>query len=334
MSDSNQERNKFWNYHPQLPLKFAPYYDRSFDLKASLIYAIKTWHPFNTQFLFLPLALVVWFYFTPSLERAAEFRFDWMFEIWLRNMVLITAIVTPLHLWLHTFNKQEKDLRYDKADLGEKDKRFLFGDQLYDNVFLTLTSGVLFWTLWESFMLWAYANGVATLITFESNPIWFIALLLFIPYWAIFFFDLQHRIMHSEFLYKHVHSWHHKNGSTGPWSGLAMHPVEHFVLMMDNILYLIVASHPIHVIYNLMFHGIGAPTSHVGFESLKIGKHFRINMGDFYHQIHHRFFDINFGAERSPLDKWQDTFHDGTNEGHKRFLQRRKEIRRARAKTV
>eukprot|EP00729_Bicosta_minor_P023580 gene23580-18820_t len=31
----------------------------------------------------------------------------------------------------------------------------------------------------------------------------------------------------GQFLYNNVHSLHHKSYITGPWSGLAMHPVEH-----------------------------------------------------------------------------------------------------------
>ena len=119
-----------------------------------------------------------------------------------------------------------------------------------------------FWTFWECFMWFAYANGWATMITFESNPIWFVALIVLIPIWAGFYFYTHHRVLHIGFLYRHVHSWHHRNINTGPWSGLAMHPVESFVLMTDTILFLLVPAHPIHVIFLLFHHGVGAPTSH------------------------------------------------------------------------
>ena len=110
-----------------------------------------------------------------------------------------------------------------------------------------------------------------------------------------------------------------------------MHPIEHVVLMADTLIYFVLAAHPVHIIYNLLFHGLGAPTSHSGFESVKIRGRFAIYMGDFYHQIHHRFFDINFGSRGSPLDLWADTYHDGSNESHRAFMQKRKAIRKARA---
>ena len=60
-----------------------------------------------------------------------------------------------------------------------------------------------------------------------------------------------------------------------------MHPVEHFLLMSDTLIFFLIASHPVHVIYDLIFHGIGAPLSHTGFDKLKLGKRIQLNVGDF-----------------------------------------------------
>ncbi|MFT5572821.1 MAG: lathosterol oxidase [Cryomorphaceae bacterium] len=317
----------FWNYHPEVPLKFAPYYDRPKSIRAIAKYWLNTWNPLGVQFIFLCIAILAWVYFTPTLESAIEFEFSWIFEIWLRNMLLILAVAGGLHLYLHTFEKQGSEFKYDKRQLGKKSRRFHFNNQNWDNMFWTLTSGVLLWTLWESLLLWAFANSYASLITLQSNPIWFVVLLAFIPLWSSVYFDLQHRVMHTKWLYKHVHNWHHKNGNTGPWSGLAMHPFEQLVLMSDTLIFFVIAAHPIHLIYSLMFHGLGAPTSHTGFEKLKIGKRVNISIGDFYHQLHHRFFDTNFGTLDSPWDKWSGNFHDGSMQGHAQFLLRRKASR-------
>ena len=66
------------------------------------------------------------------------------------------------------------------------------------------------------------------MITFDSNPVWFVALIVLIPIWAGLYFYAHHRVLHMGFMYRHVHAWHHRNINTGPWSGLAMHPVESF----------------------------------------------------------------------------------------------------------
>lgn len=323
-NSSEYTSDKFWNYHPKLPLKFAPYFDKPKNIKAITGHWLKGWRPLGTQCIFLVVAFLIWTFATPSLERTATFSLDWVFEIWLRDMMIMLVVVGSLHLYLHTFKVQGTELKYDKRELATSSKRFLFNNQNHDNIFLTLTGGVAFWVFWESLLLWAYANGYASLITFDSNPIWCVVLLLLIPIWSYHYFDMQHRIMHKDWLYKKVHYIHHKNGNMGPWSGLAMHPVEQFVLMSDTLIFMVVASHPIHAIYSLVFHGLGAPLSHTGFDKIKFGDRLTFNFGDFYHQLHHRFFDSNFGTLDTPFDLNHDCFHDGTMEGHRRFMAKRK----------
>lgn len=34
--------------------------------------------------------------------------------------------------------------------------------------------------------------------------------------------------------------------------------------------------------------------------------------GDFFHQLHHRYFECNYGTSEVPFDKWFGTFHDGS----------------------
>ena len=168
---------------------------------------------------YLGLAVLVWVFFTPSLTRTAEFRFDWIFEIWLRDMALMLLITGGTHLYLYTFKGQGNELKYDPRDLESNSKRFHFNNQNLDNIFWTLTTGVACWTFWEALLLWAYANGYAALITINTNPIWFVLVLLAIPWWTYFYFDVQHRILHTPFLYRHVHSWHHKTEMSGLGQG-------------------------------------------------------------------------------------------------------------------
>ncbi len=307
--------DKYWNYFPKLPLRMAPYFDRPKNIKSITLHVLNTWNPRRPPFWYLLLAILIWTFWTPSLARANSFSFDWIFEIWLRDMILMLVITGGSHLYLHTFEQQGTELKYDKKPLETNSKRFHFGNQTYDNMFWTLTTGIACWTFWESLLLWGFANGYASLITFDSNPVWFVALILIIPWWTYFYFDAQHRVLHTEFLYRHVHSWHHKNKNMGPWSGLAMHPVEQFILMSDTLIFFLISCHPVHVIYDSIFHGIGAPLSHTGYDKLKLGKRVQFDLGDFYHQLHHRFVDTNHGTQDTPFDLWYDTVHDGTQEG-------------------
>lgn len=323
---------KIWNYQPAPPVTLAPFYDWPPHPIAVVKHVLKTWNPLSERFVSLLVAVLIWCGFSPSLERTAELQLDWIMEIWLRNFLLVLTVAGGLHLYLHTFNRQGNDLRYDARDFARKSKIFHFGNQVWDNMFWTLTTGVFFWTAWEVAMMWAYANGVAPYMTFESNPVWFVVLILLIPYWASFYFYWMHRTIHWRPLYKYVHSWHHKNVVTGPWSGLAMHPVEHLLLFGDTLLYFVVASHPIHVIFNFMFHGIIAPTSHAGFDAVRLTKRQSFHLGDFFHQLHHRFIDCNYGTVETPWDRWFGTFHDGTPEGDRYINEMRRRAHDKRAK--
>ncbi len=322
-------RTRGWHYIPDIPLKQAPYFERPFSILQSLKYLAKVWRPFNLRFLLLILAIVSWVWFTPSLERAREFHLDWILQIGLRNLVIVLVVAGGLHLFLFKFAKQGDAEHYDSRPLAKKARVFHFNNQVWDNIFWTLCGSVPMGTLWESLLLWAYANGHATLISFGDNPVWFIVWILILPVWSGFHFYWYHRLGHIEPMYRWFHSWHHKNINTGPWSGHAMHPVEHVVLYSDLAIHFVVASHPIHVIFNAMLHTVGGPTSHCGFHRVKFARFFQLELGDFMHQLHHRYFDCNYGSYETPWDKVFGSFHDGTAEGDKLIQERRRKLHAA-----
>lgn len=317
---------KVWNYTPELPLKPAPYWDWPMRPLASLLYLLRSWNPLAQRFFFLVMAFAMWAWFTPSLERAETLAFGWIFEIWLRDLALFLIIAGGLHLALWKYRVQGDDYRYDMRPMAKGAKVFTFRNQVWDNMFWTLGPALLFATFWEALMWHAYANGWARMITFDSHPVWFVGLIVLIPIWAGFHFYWFHRLLHVGLLYRRVHAWHHRNTNTGPWSGLAMHPVESFFLMFDTMIFFLIPAHPVHVLFLLFHHVIGAPTSHAGFEHVKLGRLARLEIGDFFHQLHHRFFDCNYGSWETPWDRWFNTFHDGTAEGNDLIKERRRRI--------
>lgn len=314
---------QIWHYTPALPLTQAPYFELPFSFKASIKYLFDVWQPFKLRFLLLMLAIAAWTWFTPSLERARNFQLDWMLEIGLRNLVIVMVVAGGLHLFLFTCRKQDDEFRYDARPLARHSKIFHFGNQVWDNIFWTLVGSVPIGTLWECLMLWSFANGHVTLIGFAENPAWFVGLMLIIPIWSGFHFYWYHRLGHVQPLYRWFHSWHHKNVNTGPWSGHAMHPIEHLFLYSDIAIYFLVASHPIHVIFNAMLHTVAGPTSHCGYHEVKLNRFIKLQLGDFMHQLHHRFIDCNYGSYETPWDKIFGSFHDGTAAGDHYIQQRR-----------
>ena len=277
-SKEKTSRRGPWHFTPALPIRQAPYFERPLNLRESMVYLGQIWRPFSQRFLLLMLAIACWLWFTPSLERAREFNPDWMLEIALRNLVIVLVVAGGLHLLLFTFRRQGDDTRYDARPLARQSRVFHFGNQVWDNMFWTLAGSVPIGTLWECLLLWAYANGHATLVSFEENPTWFVGLLLIIPIWSGFHFYWYHRAGHVQPFYRWFHAWHHKNINTGPWSGHAMHPVEHVLLYSDLLIYFLVASHPIHVIFNAMLHTVAGPTSHCGYHRVRFGRYFSLQL--------------------------------------------------------
>ena len=244
-------------------------------------------------------------------------------EVYARNFALMLVVAGGLHLYLYTFSAQDKDLKYDHRGLAKNKRFFTFNNQTWDNVFWSLISGVTFWTMYEVTLLWGFANGYGFLIQWSDNPVWFAALFFLLPFWVAFSFYWIHRFLHWPPLYKLAHSLHHRNTNVGPWSGCSMHPVEHLLWLGSVAIHWIIASHPIHVIYYQQIQIITAITSHTGFEGLSIKGKNRFAMGEFFHQLHHRYHECNYGSSETHWDQMFGTFHDGTPQATEAMNQRR-----------
>ena len=59
--------------------------------------------------------------------------------------------------------------------------------------------------------------------------------------------------------------------------------------------------------------GLGPAPSHSGFNFLELkGK--RFFAGDWFHQLHHQYFDLNYGNTTAPLDRVFGSWHDGSKD--------------------
>ena len=91
---------RIWNFTPALPLQLAPYWDWPLRPLSSLVYLLKSWNPVGMRLMILAAAVIVWAFFTPELSRAQTLQFDWVFEVWLRNIILLTTVAGGFHLLL------------------------------------------------------------------------------------------------------------------------------------------------------------------------------------------------------------------------------------------
>ena len=94
---------------------------------------------------------------------------EWALPVFLRNLLLMTVIAGGLHLYLFTYRAQGKRLKYDTREQLEKSGKFSFRNQVWDNVFWSLASGVTVWSACEVLYLWALANGVVPSFAFSDH---------------------------------------------------------------------------------------------------------------------------------------------------------------------
>lgn len=315
-----------WNYRPNVPITTSPLFQWPMNPLRIAKWFASRWFVFGENLILVGLATAVWFYFQPSLEVTKTFAFGWVALMFIRNFLLITFVAGGLHLLLHTRRVQGDKLKFDPRALVAKGRAFTLGSQLRDNMFWTLSSGVFFWTAYEVLMLWAMANGYAPVLRWSDSPVWFVVLLFLTPLWISFHFYWIHRWLHWPPLYKMAHALHHRNTNVGPWSGLSMHPVEHVLFFSSVLVHWIVAAHPIHILFHMQHQALTASTSHAGYEGLLVKDKNALTLGNFHHQMHHRYFECNYGNLEVPWDKVFGSFHDGTEQSHEDFLERRRKM--------
>jgi sterol desaturase/sphingolipid hydroxylase (fatty acid hydroxylase superfamily) len=64
--------------------------------------------------------------------------------------------------------------------------------------------------------------------------------------------------------------------------------------------------------FHVHFQQLSPVFSHAGFEKLRVGDTDVARSGDFFHQLHHRYFECNYGTSEIPFDRWFGTFHNGS----------------------
>ncbi|MEM8811102.1 MAG: sterol desaturase family protein [Pseudomonadota bacterium] len=317
---------KEWHHKPDLPIRVSPFFSWPLDWGRMMRWIADGWFAFTERTILLGIVAVCWFYFQPPLEEAKTFAFGWIAEMYVRNLVLMVLVAGGLHLYFYTWRRQGLRLKYDPRDLIRKGRAFTFDNQVIENMVWTLASGVTFWTAYEVLLIWAMANGYAPVLSFNDNPVWFVALFLLVPVVHSFHCYWVHRLLHWPPLYRLAHALHHRNMNVGPWSGLSMHPIEHILFFSSALLHFLVPTHPVHLLYPMQYLSLTAATSHTGFEGLVVQDKNRLALGTFHHQMHHRYFECNYGNLEMPWDKWFGSFHDGSQEAHERMKARRRRI--------
>ena len=278
--------------------------------------------PFNV-FYFI-VVMITWLYLTPEQSRMTEFRADWMLEIYARNQIMLIAVAGLLHLRLWTKKAQGYQYKWS-LNWMSKSRKFLWNDQVRDNMFWSIASAGTIWTGFEVLMHWAYANGYIVYADPRQHPAAFALILFITPLWYFFYFYWAHRLLHTKKLYRLVHHIHHRNIDVGPWSGLSQHPIEHVFMYACMLLHWVIGAHPINMMYQGQLVTFGSIMSHGGFEDIVIKDGVTLPAyGNYWHSLHHRYFECNYGEPEIPFDHLFGTNYDGTPEAREKMLARRR----------
>ena len=93
-----------------------------------------------------------------------------------------------------------------------------------------------------------------------------------------------------------------------------MHPIEHVIYLSSLAVFLVVPSHPLHMLFLCYWLTLATATSHSGYENIVLGDKAHLKIGSFFHQLHHRYFECNYGNVEMPWDRWFGSHHDGSAE--------------------
>lgn len=276
--------------------------------------------------LVLLITLGTWVFLTPDLDQMKTFELWWIALILARNLGLTLAFFGGLHLYLYSFKQQRDKTKFSDKPFLTNNKRFRFGDQVRDNMFRTLGYGVPIFTAYEVLTYWLFANDFLGFIPIAEGSavfwIWFVVLLLIMPVIHSTHFYFTHRMLHWRPLYKSIHRIHHYNIEVGPFSGLAMHPVELAIYFSTACVQWLLALHPLNALFQIQFAVFNAAMSHTGFEKILLTKDVGVESNSYFHYLHHKYFECNYGGTIAPMDQIFGTFHDGSGEAQERMQKR------------
>lgn len=310
------DRDARGNWRPAAPIALAPVFAWPPRPAATLKWLFGfpgfLW-PVNS--FWLAVTLLTWFWLTPDLAEMQRFEAWWLGLILLRNFGYILLLFGGLHLYLHVLKGQGEAGKFTNRPLAANQRRFTFNHQVRDNMLWSLSAGVPIMTAYEAITYWAFANGYLGWGLVDAGGVWFwawfVVLLLAAPFVHALHFYFAHRLLHWRPLYRTAHHLHHRNVHTGPWSGLSMHPIEHVLYFSTVVVQWLLALHPVNALYQIHLAAFSPAMGHSGFEKLRLGRRVAVDSGNYFHHLHHLYFECNYGGSLAPLDKWFGTFHDG-----------------------
>ena len=165
----------------------------------------------------------------PAFGAAKTYSLDWILPLLLRNLLATWLIAGSWDYFLYFSRASEKLHKFKKNPAMPSLAQFK-----HDSFMTTIAT--FCGTAVEAFICHLYANSSRFPATIAENPYLTFLLAITTTHWRIPQFYMIHRGMHpwktkyfpdvGKFLYRHVHSLHHKSHNPTAFSGTSMHPVE------------------------------------------------------------------------------------------------------------
>jgi Delta7-sterol 5-desaturase len=133
------------------------------------------------------------------------------------------------------------------------------------------------------------------------------------------YFYWGHRFMHLKKVYPIVHKVHHHSINPTPWASFTFHPIEGFIEAgIVPLIVMIMPAHGLAVFIFVLFSTLLNVMGHLGFEMYPSGftksKWLGWNNTSTHHNMHHKFFECNYGLYFNFWDKLMGTNHEDYHE--------------------
>jgi len=108
---------KGWNHVPDVPLQVSPFFRWPLRPLAMLKWVWDAWFLVTERLIIVGIAFISITWFQPPLVETQTLAVGWIAQMYLRNLILMSAVAGGLHLYFYTFTKQGQRLKYDPRPL-------------------------------------------------------------------------------------------------------------------------------------------------------------------------------------------------------------------------
>ncbi len=130
--------------------------------------------------------------------------------------------------------------------------------------------------------------------------------------WQDVYFYATHRLLHTPWLFKRIHSVHHRSRHPSPWAAYSFHPIEALIngLVMPLALFVVpvhgavLVASILHQIFRNTLGHAAIETMPAGFTRHPLGRLFTTTT---HHHLHHETGRGNYGLWFSWWDRWMGT---------------------------